>query len=116
MEEYIQVFTTTDKEEDARKIARILVEKKLAACVQIIGPIKSIYRWKGNVEESVEWLLIIKSRKVLYEELERVVKEIHPYETPEIVATPIVGGSKDYFEWFNQTLKKSKNVSKEQKE
>jgi periplasmic divalent cation tolerance protein len=106
MEEYIQVFTTTEKKEDAEKIAKAIVEKRLAGCIQIVGPITSTYWWKGDVETAEEWLLFIKSRKNLYDELERAIKEIHPYETPEIIAMPIVVGSKDYLEWLENELKK----------
>ena len=105
MEEYIQVFTTTEKKEDAEKIAKVLVEKRLTACVQIIGPIISTYWWKGKVETAEEWLLFIKSKKDLYEELEKAIKEIHPYETPEIIAIPIVAGSKDYLEWLRKVIR-----------
>ena len=104
MEEYIQVFTTTEKREDAKKIARRLVENRLAGCIQIVGPIMSTYWWKGNVETAEEWLLLIKSRKDLYEEIEEAIKEIHPYETPEIIATSIVAGSKEYLEWLKNEL------------
>ena len=72
--------------------------KRLSGCIQIIGPIISTYWWKGNIETSEEWILFIKSKKNLYEELEKAIKEIHPYETPEIIALPIVAGSKDYLE------------------
>ena len=106
MEEYIQVFTTTEKKEDAEKIANMLLEKRLAGCIQIVGPIESTYWWEGNVETAEEWLLFIKTRKNLYEELEKATKEIHPYETPEIIAMPIVTGSKDYLEWLRNELKK----------
>lgn len=105
-EEYIQVFTTTEKKEDAEKIAKALVEKRLAGCIQIVGPIVSTYWWKGNVETAGEWLCFIKSKKNLYEELEKAIKETHPYETPEIIAMPITAGSKDYLEWLNNELKK----------
>ena len=104
MGEYIQVFTTTEKREDAKKIARRLVENRLAGCIQIVGPIMSTYWWKGNVETAEEWLLLIKSRKDLYEEIEEAIKEIHPYETPEIIATSIVAGSKEYLEWLKNEL------------
>ncbi len=107
-EEYIQVFTTTEKKEDAEKIAKAIVEKRLAGCIQIVGPITSTYWWKGNVETAEEWLLFIKSKKELYEELEKAIKEIHPYETPEIIAMPIVAGSKDYLEWLKNELRKYK--------
>ena len=106
MEEYVQVVTTTEKKEDAEKIAKAIAEKRLAGCIQIIGPITSTYWWKGNVETAEEWLLFIKSKKNLYEELEKAIKEIHPYETPEIIAMPIVAGSKDYLEWLENELKK----------
>ena len=106
MEEYIQVFTTTEKKEDAEKIAKALAEKRLAGCIQIVGPIGSIYWWKDKVETAEEWLCFIKSKKSLYDELEKVIKEIHPYEVPEIIAMPIVRGSKDYLEWLKNELKK----------
>ncbi|MCL0071807.1 divalent-cation tolerance protein CutA [Peptococcaceae bacterium] len=82
MEEYIQVFTTTEKEEDAKKIAKTIVEERLAACVQILGPITSTYWWKESIETSKEWLLFIKSKKSMYEELEKAIKSIHPYQVP----------------------------------
>jgi len=106
MEEYIQVFTTTEKKEDAEKIAKVLIERRLAGCIQIVGPIVSTYWWKNNVEKAEEWLCFIKSKKTLYDELEKAIKEIHPYETPEIIAMPIVCGSKDYLEWLKSELKK----------
>jgi len=106
MEEYIQVFTTTEKKEDAEKIAKVLIERRLAGCIQIVGPIVSTYWWKNNVEKAEEWLCFIKSKKTLYDELENAIKEIHPYETPEIIAIPIVCGSKDYLEWLKSELKK----------
>jgi periplasmic divalent cation tolerance protein len=100
MSDYIQVFTTMDKEEDARRIAGLMVEKRFAACAQILGPISSIYRWKGKVEEAKEWLCIFKSRRSLFESLEQGIKSVHPYEVPEIVALPIESGSRDYLEWM----------------
>ncbi|HBH87917.1 MAG TPA: cytochrome C biogenesis protein CcdA [Syntrophaceae bacterium] len=106
MESYIQVTTTTDKREDAEKIAFALVEKKIAACTQIVGPITSIYRWKGNIETAEEWLCVIKSRKTLYEEIEKTIKAVHSYEVPEIIAVPIVAGSEDYLKWLRGDLAK----------
>jgi len=107
VEEYIQVFTTTERREDAEKIAKALVEKRLAGCVQIAGSIVSTYRWKGNVETAEEWLCSIKSKRSLYDELEKAIKEIHTYETPEIIAVPIVVGSREYLEWLRKELKKA---------
>ena len=108
MEDYIQVYTTTEKKEDAKKIANILVNKKLAGCIQIIGPILSTYWWKNNVETEEEWLCLIKSKKSLFEKLEKAIKEVHPYETPEIIALPIITGSKDYLKWLEKELMNSK--------
>ena len=104
MEPYIQITTTTDKKEDAERIALRLVEKKIAACVQIVGPITSIYRWKENIERAEEWQCIIKSREGLYKEIEHAIKSVHPYEVPEIIAIPIVAGSGEYLEWLRGEL------------
>ena len=106
VKQYVHVFTTTEKREDAEKVAQILVQKRLAGCVQIIGPIQSTYRWKNRKETVKEWLCLIKSEKSLYKELEKTLKEIHPYETPEITAVPIVAGSKEYLHWLDRELKK----------
>jgi periplasmic divalent cation tolerance protein len=105
MKEYIQVFTTTEKKEDAERIAQVLVNKKLAGCVQIIGTTLSIYRWKNKVVEAKEWLCLIKSEKRLYLKLEKTIKQMHPYETPEITAVPIVAGSKEYLGWLDAEIK-----------
>lgn len=99
-EEYIQVITTTEKREEAERIAEVLVEKRLAGCVQVIGPVSSTYWWEGQVERGKEWLCFIKSRKELFKELEETIKQVHPYETPEIIALPITAGSQDYLEWL----------------
>ncbi len=104
MTEYIQVVTTLEKREDAEKIAKVLVEKRLAGCVQIVGPVNSTYWWKGKVETAQEWLCIIKSEKDLYQRLEKAIREVHPYEVPEILAFSVVAGSKDYLEWFSREL------------
>jgi periplasmic divalent cation tolerance protein len=102
--EYIQVVTTTGKKEDAEKIAMTLVESKLAACVQLAGPIFSTYRWKGNIEKAEEWQCVIKSREDRYKEIEKVIKSIHPYEVPEIIAIPIMAGSTEYLNWLQGEL------------
>ncbi|MFH7836274.1 MAG: divalent-cation tolerance protein CutA [Candidatus Aenigmatarchaeota archaeon] len=74
--------------------------------MQIIGLISSIYWWKSKIETAQEWLCIIKSKKNLYEEIEKSIKEIHPYENPEIIAMPIILGSEDYLKWLDNELKK----------
>jgi periplasmic divalent cation tolerance protein len=105
MAEYIQIFTTTEKKDDAEVISREIVEKRLAACAQVVGPIMSTYWWKEEIERTEEWLCIMKSRRDLYNELENAVKSIHPYEEPEIVALPIVSGSQSYLKWLDQEVK-----------
>ena len=104
MESYIQVTTTTETEEQAQTIAKNLVEEKLAACVQILGPIASTYRWKGKVEIASEWICLIKTREDYLNKVEAAIKKLHPYETPEIIATPIIKGSKEYLSWLDEVL------------
>lgn len=105
MKSYIQISTTTDTREEAQKIARYLVDQKLAACVQITGPIESTYRWKGKVETAAEWLCLIKTRDSFFKKVEAAIKKLHSYETPEIIAIPIVKGSREYLQWLDDTLK-----------
>jgi periplasmic divalent cation tolerance protein len=109
MKSYIQISTTTETKEQAQTIAQHLVEAKLAACVQITGPTTSIYRWKGKVENAQEWLCLIKTRDDLFKKVEAAIKKMHPYETPEIIAIPIVKGSKEYLNWLDdETVNKIK--------
>jgi len=107
LNEHVQVITTTANKPDAEKIAEFLVERKLAACVQIIGPISSVYWWEGKMEKTSEWLCLIKTTKALYENLEKALRKIHPYKVPEILATPVVAGNNDYFSWLDRALDKS---------
>lgn len=102
MNDYLQVVTTVQSKEDARRIADRLVEKRLAACVQIAGPITSVYRWRGKVESADEWQLSAKTRSALYEAVEREIRAGHPYEVPEIVRLPIVAASADYLAWIGE--------------
>jgi periplasmic divalent cation tolerance protein len=104
MKSYIQISTTTETKEQAQTIAQHLVENKLAACVQITGPITSIYHWKGKMENTQEWFCLIKTRDDLYNKVEAAIKSLHPYETPEIIAVPIVKGSKEYLNWIDEEL------------
>ena len=104
MESFLQVTTTTETRQQAQKIAQHLVETKLAACAQIVGPITSIYRWKGKVENAQEWLCMIKTQDDLYNKVEAAIKSQHPYETPEIIAVPIIKGSKEYLSWIEDEL------------
>ena len=100
MSQSIIVFVTCGSEEEALKIARSLVEKHLAACVNLISPIRSIYRWEGKIWDEREWLLIIKTQKERFEALEKNVRSLHSYAVPEIIAVPIVEGSSNYLNWL----------------
>ena len=105
MASYIQVLTTTETKADAQAIAHAVVEKRLAGCVQAIGPITSTYRWQGEIETAEEWLCVIKSRQDLYEALEEAILEAHPYDVPEILAVPVTAGSNGYLEWLDSELR-----------
>jgi periplasmic divalent cation tolerance protein len=104
MDEYIQVLTTTATRKDAQAIADALVENHLAGCVQIVGPIVSTFRWQGAIERTDEWLCLIKTEKRLYPILEQFIKTQHTYDTPEIIAIPIVAGSQSYLQWLSREL------------
>ena len=101
MEQYraVQVSTTTASREDAERIGAMLVEGRLAACVQVVGPVSSRYRWQGRVESSQEWMCLIKTTPDRFSEVEAAVAAAHGYEVPEIVALPIVAGSRAYLDW-----------------
>ena len=102
----IQIQTTVATKEEGQKIADVLVQAKLAACVQLVGPIESTYRWQGKVEKAEEWLCLIKTRTDLFDRVEKEILAIHSYETPEIIAVPIERSSADYLTWLNdETLK-----------
>jgi periplasmic divalent cation tolerance protein len=109
MIDYIQVVTTTESREDAEQIARSLVEERLAACVQVIGPIISTYRWRGQIETAQEWQCWIKSRRDLYDRIEQAIRRLHPYEVPEILAIPAVAGSADYLAWLEAETGETKS-------
>jgi periplasmic divalent cation tolerance protein len=100
--ENVVVFITTPSEEEAAGIARTLVEEKLAACVNIITGIRSIYSWEGRVEDDSEMLLVVKTREALFDRLASRVKELHSYAVPEVIAMPIVKGLTDYTDWIGE--------------
>lgn len=108
--EYIQVSMTVEKREDAERIGREAVKSRLAACVQIVGPISSIYWWKDRVEESGEWLCLLKTRKDLFDPLAQRLRTLHPYEVPEIVAVPLTAGTPDYLRWIEQETREGVTV------
>ena len=98
---FVLVLITAANPDEARRIAKLLVDKKKAACVNIIAGVDSLFRWKGKVESARESLLLVKTRAALLPEIISLVKEIHSYEVPEIIALPIVGGSEDYLRWLD---------------
>ncbi|HVN97483.1 MAG TPA: divalent-cation tolerance protein CutA [Syntrophorhabdaceae bacterium] len=99
MKEIIEIVTTADERGVIQRIGEELVEKKLVACAQIVGPIRSIYRWKGKVEQTDEWLLLMKSKSSLYPVIEDEIKRLHPYEVPEIIAIGLSRGLPEYMNW-----------------
>lgn len=102
--EPIAVFITAKNEDEAVNIAKALVEDHLAACVNIIKPIRSIYRWEGRIADDTEAMLIAKTRRGLFEKLQTKVKNLHSYTLPEIIALPIAEGSGDYLTWLMQEI------------
>ena len=106
MHRNIQVTTTTETKTDAQKIANAAIKNRLAACAQIIGPIASTFWWQGEIETAEEWLCVLKSHSDLYDKLENLILETHPYDTPEVLTTPVTGGSERYLSWLNENLAK----------
>jgi periplasmic divalent cation tolerance protein len=98
------VFVTTPSSEEANRIAEAIVTQRLAACVNIVSAIQSIYRWEGKITRDQESLMIIKTTEERYTELERSVKELHTYSTPEIVALRIEAGSQQYLKWLRESV------------
>jgi periplasmic divalent cation tolerance protein len=109
MREFLQITTTTGARHDAERIAAELVGRRLAACVQISGPIASTYRWKGAVEIAEEWLCTMKTSRKQFAAIDAVIKQLHPYEVPELIATPIVAGSETYLKWLEEQLGETKS-------
>lgn len=100
----IQVTTAAPSAEDAERLAGALVERRLAACVQVVPGARSVYRWQGRIERAEEWLLMIKTEAWRYEALERAVRELHPYETPELLAVEVAAGSGAYLRWIGESV------------
>ena len=102
--EAIQVVTTTAEKKDAEALAQAVLQRRLGACVQLSGPIESRYWWNSRIETANEWIVAIKTRRDLYKPLEKLLLDLHPYDQPEIIATPIVEISAGYWKWLNEQV------------
>ena len=101
----VVVLVTAGKLSEAKRIARHLVEARLAACVNITEAIQSIYRWEGKVANDKEYLMLIKSTRELFDELKAAVSKLHSYTTPEVICLPIIDGSRNYLQWVTDSVK-----------
>jgi periplasmic divalent cation tolerance protein len=104
MNQNVVVTSTCSSEEEALRIAREVVERGLAACVQIIPGIRSVYRWQGKLEVTSEWLLLVKTNSAKFELLGRVIELLHSYDVPEVLAVPVLAGSEKYLAWMDEAL------------
>ncbi len=104
MTDKIVVFSTASSAEEAEKVARSLVEARLAACVNVVPGLRSYYRWQGKIEDSAEFLLVIKSAREHFEALCTLIKKLHSYEVPEVIAVPVVDGTRNYLNWMDGEL------------
>lgn len=104
MEEYLVVLVTTPSREVGRDLGRTLLEQGLAACVNIVAGIESLYVWGGELCSDEEALLVIKTRADVFNELDAAIQDLHPYDVPEIIAMPVAAGSQDYMAWINEVV------------
>jgi periplasmic divalent cation tolerance protein len=105
MAEFLQITTTAGTRLDAEQIAAQLVSRRLAGCVQVSGPIQSTYRWQDNVETAEEWMCTAKTRRDKLAAIEELLGQMHKYDVPELIATPIIGGSEKYLAWLAEQLR-----------
>jgi periplasmic divalent cation tolerance protein len=105
--DYIVITTTTENAADALRIADALLERHLAGCVQIVGPIQSVYRWQGKIEHAEEYRCEIKTWATKFSAIGDFLSEVHPYDVPEIIAVPLVNISADYRKWLDEQLQDS---------
>ncbi len=107
MTDKVVILVTAASRGECRKIARHLVEGKLAACANIAGPVESIYRWEGKVANEKEYLMLIKSTRDLFPQIKMAISKIHSYRTPEIICLPIIDGSRNYLQWVSDSVKRA---------
>ncbi len=106
MTDALVVLTTVEKSDEGENLARLIIDSGLAACVQILPPITSVYRWEGKIEKANEILLLIKTTRVAYTELEKLIIQNHSYQIPEIISLPVENGLKDYLDWLTISMRK----------
>lgn len=104
MDRFIVVYVTVGSSDEGNRLAHVLVEERLAACVNRIRPVRSVYRWQGKIEQSDEELLIIKTKRELFDRLKKRVEGLHSYSVPEIIALPILKGSEGYLKWMEEEI------------
>ena len=102
--EYTLIMVTASSREEAEKIATTLLERKLIACANILGPVSSRFWWQGKIDSAEEYMIFMKTKRELFDQVADNVKQLHSYEVPEIIALPIVEGAKPYLEWINSSL------------
>lgn len=107
MSDYIEVHVTTDSPEVADQICVAAVQARLAACAQTSSPIRSTYWWQGVVEQAEEYFITMKSTRERFADLARVIRELHPYDVPEIIAVPVIEGTEDYLEWISSETRET---------
>jgi periplasmic divalent cation tolerance protein len=105
MTDKVVIMVTAASKRECRKIARHLVEAKLAACVNITQPMESIYRWQGKIADEREYQLLIKSNREMFPEIKAAISKVHSYHTPEIICLPIIDGSRNYLQWVSDSVK-----------
>src|SRR5262245_31548983 len=104
MSEYVQITTTTSKRQDAEQLASELVSRRLVGCAQVSGPIVSTFRWQGKVETIEEWVCTVKTTISQLDAIQSLFDEIHPYDVPELIVTPIIDGSDAYLRWIGEQV------------
>jgi len=104
MTDYVVILVTAGSEAEAEKIAKALVEERLAACVNLVSPLRSIYRWEGKIADGREWLLFIKTQADKFSAIASRVKALHSYQVPEVIALPIVAGAEAYLRWLGDEI------------
>jgi periplasmic divalent cation tolerance protein len=106
MSEFVQVTFAAGSRDEAERIATALIERRLSGCVQIVGPVRSVYRWQGAIEQGDEWLCLAKTTRAAYQEAEATILALHSYECPEVIATPITAGSAAYLAWLGEACER----------